>query len=326
MSKYMKDRNQLLDVFRVLLILMVVAIHVDVFPNDPALSFYTVDGFFRIAVPIFFIINGYYFQTNVTDLNLYKRWLVRVLILFVSWQVIYLPMYIPYDGLNARHLAVFISEIIFGYHHLWYISAMAIGGIGLYYFKDIKYGLHLSVGLFILGLLLQYSRVFINIDSTYYKILSQYWIFRNGLFFGFPMMYIGSFIAKNSLIQKSSVKISLLALVVGLVFLVAELTFSYKTIFNKNTYHIDFILSLLVVCPVLFVLLMKNHECYFKGFNTKKLALLSGAMYFVHPYIIFLINLSSRFTIPQIYMITVGLTLVTSLFLLKYRKKLHFLF
>lgn len=326
MSNYMKDRNQLVDVFRVILILMVIAIHVGVFPNSLVLSFFTVDGFFRIAVPIFFIINGYYFQTNVTDLNLFKRWMSRVLVLFISWQVIYLPMYIPYDGLNARHLAVFLSEIIFGYHHLWYISAMAIGGIILYYLKDFRYGLYLSLGLFILGTLLQYSRVFINVDSVYYKILSQYWIFRNGLFFGFPMMYFGSYIARNNLIQKLSVKFSLLVLMVGLLLLGAELNFSYITIFNKNTYHIDFICSLLIVCPMLFVTLMKNHGSYFKGFDTKKLALLTGAMYFVHPYMIYFISFSSTFNIFQIYIITVALTFLTSLLLLKYRKKLHFLF
>ncbi|WP_120506572.1 acyltransferase family protein [Rahnella bruchi] len=320
------QRNQLADVFRLVLILMVIAIHVGVFSENPLLSFYTVDGFFRIAVPIFFIINGFYFQKQITDSFKFKKWLKRVVLLFMSWQMIYLPLYFPVNEINSNHLAVFFSELIFGYHHLWYIAAMATGGVGLYFLKNRSRIMIICVGLFLAGTLLQYMRVFLQPDSLYYKVFSQYWIFRNGLFFGFPMMYIGSYLARHNVIQKINADKVKIALILGITLLTSELAVVYFYIFKGDSYHIDFILSLLLVAPVLFVLLMKNSAIYFKGFNTKNLALICSAMYFIHPYVIFLLTTAENLPSNEIYVLTVVLTLLLSLFLFSLRKRLYFLF
>ncbi|WHZ39953.1 hypothetical protein QNM34_18295 [Rahnella bonaserana] len=150
MAENSNKRNQLTDVFRLVLILMVIAIHAGIFSANSLLSFYTVDGFFRVAVPVFFIINGFYFQKQVTDFFKFKKWFKRVVLLFVSWQVIYLPLYLPVRDINANHLAVFFSELIFGYHHLWYIAAMAMGGggVGLYFLRNRSYIIFICIGLF----------------------------------------------------------------------------------------------------------------------------------------------------------------------------------
>ncbi|MFQ1225169.1 hypothetical protein ACJWU5_26950, partial [Klebsiella pneumoniae] len=42
------------------------------------------------------------------------------------------------------------------YHHLWYISAMVLGGIILFALRDKPYSLALSLFLFIIGCCLQY--------------------------------------------------------------------------------------------------------------------------------------------------------------------------
>ncbi|MBU9848315.1 acyltransferase family protein [Rahnella ecdela] len=314
------------DIFRLVFILMVIAIHAGVFFGNPLLSFYTVDGFFRVAVPIFFIINGFYFQKNVTDSFKFRKWLTRVVLLFVSWQVIYLPLYLPLHDINSNHLAVFFSELIFGYHHLWYIAAMASGGVGLYFLRNQSRIIFICVGLFFAGALLQYSRVFIKPDSLYYKVFSQYWIFRNGLFFGFPMMYIGSYLARHNIIQKISVdKINLL-FILGGILLTAELTFVYICVFKGDSYHIDFILSLLLLCPVIFILLMKDTRVYFKGFNTKNLALICSAMYFTHPYVINFLTASESLPNNEVFMLTIVITFFLSLLLFLFRKWLYFLF
>ncbi len=53
MGKNIKERNQLADFARVFMAFIVVAIHVNIFYEHPALNKITVDGFFRIAVPFF---------------------------------------------------------------------------------------------------------------------------------------------------------------------------------------------------------------------------------------------------------------------------------
>lgn len=320
------DRNQTADIFRVLLIFMVVAIHVDVFSSIKELNFFTVDGYFRMAVPIFFIINGYFFQCYVTDKQLFRKWLYRVLLLFVVWQIIYLPMYFPADGLTPRHIAVFISELLFGYHHLWYIAAMATGGIILYYLKDFKKILFLCVALYLTGWLLQYIRVFLNADGTMFKIFSQYWIFRNGLFFGFPMMYIGAYIAKNNLVERLSIKKCAFALILSFIVLSLEIGLTNHYLFTKMSYPIDFIISLLVFCPVVFIILMKNKKVYFTHFKSKDLALLVSAVYFVHPYIIYLVENYHHFSVAVTYFLTLVLSFLTAMILFHFRKKLFFIF
>lgn len=326
MIKYISDRNQTADILRLILILMVVAIHVEVFSYHPVLSFFTVDGFFRIAVPIFFIINGYYFHKNVIDLQSFKKWLSRVIVLFICWQVIYLPMYIPTDGFNLRHLTVFMSEVIFGYHHLWYISAMALGGAGLYFLKNHKHALSLCVFLYIVGWVLQYVRVYLNVDSIFYKIFSQYWIFRNGVFFGLPMMFIGAYISKNNLIERFNSKANIIFVFVFFIIMLAELALTYIFIFKGVTYHIDFILSLLIVCPLIFISIMRCRYVYFDSINTKSFALVSSAIYFVHPYVIKLVSIIGLSSTEGSYFLIVAISGFISICLFLFRKKLFFIF
>lgn len=320
------DRNQTIDIFRLLLIFMVVAIHVDVLSTFKELNFFIVDGYFRIAVPIFFIINGYFFQCYITDKKLFKKWLYRSSLLFMIWQVIYLPMYFPDDGWTPLHIAVFVSALLFGYHHLWYIAAMVTGGVMLYYVKHNKYTLILCVSLFLIGWFLQYVRIFFDTEGVLLKIFSQYWIFRNGLFFGFPMMFIGAYIAKNDVVEKFSQRWCEVVVVVSFFALSLELWLTSTYIFNKISYHIDFIISLLVFCPTLFILLMKSKKVYFIYFNSKDLALIASAVYFIHPCIIHLVEGYYSLSAVIAYVLTIGMSFLIAFVLFCFRKKLFFIF
>lgn len=82
MGKNIKERNQLADFARVFMAFIVVAIHVNIFYEHPALNKITVDGFFRIAVPFFLMINGYYFHENISHVESFKKWLKRGIVFF----------------------------------------------------------------------------------------------------------------------------------------------------------------------------------------------------------------------------------------------------
>ena len=63
-------RNISLDITKILLACMVVALHVGIFIDLNPVSYQiTVNGLFRIAVPIFFIINGFFFIQHFLDLH-----------------------------------------------------------------------------------------------------------------------------------------------------------------------------------------------------------------------------------------------------------------
>ena len=61
-------RNLSLDYMKVLLAFFIIFIHAGLFYDfDESLSYIFVNGVFRIAVPLFFIINGYYFTVSNTN-------------------------------------------------------------------------------------------------------------------------------------------------------------------------------------------------------------------------------------------------------------------
>ncbi|WP_373312790.1 hypothetical protein [Deefgea tanakiae] len=68
---------------------MVVGIHT-VFLKDISLeaSYLTQDGLFRIAVPIFLIINGFYFYSAISNNNS-ALWIKRLFHIYLFWMILY---------------------------------------------------------------------------------------------------------------------------------------------------------------------------------------------------------------------------------------------
>ncbi|MFT4274119.1 MAG: acyltransferase [Pantoea sp.] len=326
MGEIKRNRKQLVDVVRLILAMIVIAIHFNVFENNPSINSYTVDGFFRVAVPFFFVVNGYYFNNAIIDFSAFRLWIKRVLVLFFSWQLIYLPMFLPHDDINAQHVIVFISQVVFGYYHLWYLSAMLMGGICIYLLRNYSQLLLLCILLFFVGWLLQYVRIFVPEGSIYFKIMSQYWIFRNGFFYGFPMMYFGYYLSERKMIERFSSSTIAYIVLISLFFLVLEIFLSKEVFFAKVSYHIDFILSLIFFAPSFFALTMKFEKDLISSVNTKNIAMLASAIYFLHPYIILFVSKVGFESILFNYVLIVILTFFISLFLLSFKRRLGFLF
>ncbi|MGF1283032.1 hypothetical protein ACQSHH_25695, partial [Klebsiella pneumoniae] len=141
---------------------------------------------------------------------------------------------------------------------------MVLGGIILFALRDKPYSLALSLFLFIIGCCLQYVRPFIDNNPTLYKVFSQYWLFRNGLFFDFPMMYIGFYIAKNNLLIKFNNNLLFLFLTISTILYGCEIFFVQNIFFSHMSYHIDFLLSILLLTPVVFIFIMRTKFCPFK--------------------------------------------------------------
>lgn len=63
-----KVLNGNLDALKVVLAICVVALHCKVFGgNDTAIGYMLGNGLFRVAVPVFFIINGYYLFHTLSE-------------------------------------------------------------------------------------------------------------------------------------------------------------------------------------------------------------------------------------------------------------------
>ncbi|MFP7657401.1 acyltransferase family protein [Chryseobacterium proteolyticum] len=113
-------RNLSIDILKIVLAFFVVFLHMHLFQDTrPVLGFVLVNGVFRMAVPTFLIITGYYFY-YVDNTQKLKKWLIRTFLLYLIWSLVYIPFWKKED--------IFIN-ILFGYHHLWYL-------IGTFFFSD----------------------------------------------------------------------------------------------------------------------------------------------------------------------------------------------
>lgn len=264
-------RNLTIDVLKIILALFVVFLHMNFLKETyPMMSFLLVNGIFRIAVPVFLVITGFYFFHIDTAKKL-QKWLFRTFLLYAIWMMIYISYWKDDDE-------VWLT-VIFGYHHLWYLIGTFFSGIILFLLRNQKSALlsTLTILLFGIGYVVQVLG-----NSHYFKgeqdsVLNDYLMYRNFLFVCFPFLTIGFLINKMK-ISFEKYKYSYLLVILSVLLVVAEAYFNYNKISSEST---DILFSLIFVSPVLFLYCQK---IYVKT-QSKILASLSTAIYVVHPLI-----------------------------------------
>ncbi|WP_066750861.1 acyltransferase family protein [Chryseobacterium glaciei] len=294
-------RSLSIDVLKIILAFFVVFLHMHLLRDyHPSLSYVLVNGLFRIGVPVFLIITGYYFYF-VDTFDKLKKWTVRTFLLYSIWSIIYIPLW--------KEGSVF-TNIFFGYHHLWYLIGTLFAGILLFALRKKSTSVLVATIIVLFGIgyiiqLLGNMHYFTGeVDST----LNLYPFYRNFLFVCFPFLGIGFLIKKLNIDVKQKPSLILVLASVGLV--IFESFLNYKVIRLKQKESIDLLISLLIACPLIF-LYCKNLP--FKT-DSKILASLSTAIYLVHPLImnwIFDLHLPSfEFVIFIVVLLIVSLILV----------------
>jgi hypothetical protein len=141
--------------------------------------------------------------------------------------------------------------------------------------------------------------------------------YRNGLFFCFPYIMIGSFINKYSVYTKRCNWLLLLGW--GVCLLLIEIFINYK--YSEKGY--DILLSLYFLCPVLFIYILNKKKYSIH----KTLALYSTGVYLTH---MFVLRVFSKFgllsNIPSVIVIVTFLisTLMT-FFLIRIKEKFKYI-
>ncbi|KUJ56528.1 acyltransferase family protein [Chryseobacterium aquaticum] len=264
-------RNLTIDVLKIVLAFFVVFLHMNFLKETvPTLSYVFVNGLFRIAVPVFLVITGFYFF-HIDDIRKLKKWLFRTFILYAIWMLLYISYWKDSDQ-------IFLT-IIFGYHHLWYLIGTFFSGILLYFLRKKSSGIliFLAVTLFLTGYCVQVLGNLHYFDKEQDAVLNMYLLYRNFLFVCFPFLTIGFLINKHK-IDLSRYNNFYLLLIAVILFVFGEAFFNYYWVSSENT---DILFSLLFACPLVF-LYFKN--IYIKT-SSKILANLSTAIYVVHPMI-----------------------------------------
>ncbi|MCK0715827.1 acyltransferase family protein [Chromohalobacter sarecensis] len=317
------QRNVSLDVLKLTLAVIVVISHAQVLMGYSELGYQlTVEGLFRIVVPIFMMVSGYFFMSVIRTKSL-ASWLKKVVSMYLFWMLVYvyfwldIPVTTPYEILRLLRVAVM------GYHHLWFLSALIGAAILLYMLRNhsMKVLLVWAVMLYGIGVFLMYAGNYdLFAGSRLDALLLEGWPYRNFLFFGFPFFCIGYLLRSWEGIRQLDRRYYAIWSLVGALLLLGESYLNYVSL--EGLPHFDMYLSLLIVCPGLFLWVSSLH---LPGDSTS-LAYYATALYFIHPLFISLFEALSYRPGNMLALLALASSLLAVMLLKGSRKRLGFAF
>ncbi|WP_299887547.1 acyltransferase [uncultured Lacinutrix sp.] len=316
------SRNILLDILKVISALFVICTHCGFLFEYSEVAFQTItNGIFRIAVPFFFCVNGF-FLYNVFKNNRMRIWLKRVGILYLIWMLFYTYFWV---FLNDFNLLKIITTFLFGFNHLWYLAALLLGGLVLYILRNVSNTILIvsTLILFLIGITIQYLgqlHIFSQ-QTTLDKLINYPPLHRNFLLFALPLLSIGYVLRRTNYHTKLSKKFVINAVIISLMLLVAENLITYYYITGNlilNTY-----LSYIFLAPALLIAAFTFKIT--SNLNSKVISLYSIALYLIHPLIIFLILHFFKLESTPLTFVTILLSGILSYLLIALNKKLKYI-
>ncbi|MBQ8131740.1 MAG: acyltransferase [Bacilli bacterium] len=282
-------RYPLVDIFKLLFAVGIVAIHCNLFLGTDAVSWYILHGVLRIGVPFFFCVSGFFLcksldRTKDADKN--KKvltYLKRILIPFVVW--ILLDFYYFYRtrcvGLVGFVLIKYIVKnlIFYPWGAMWYLLALMVSVLILYpFYKKNKLRVIVGLGgiLYLVGLL--GNNYYFLIEGTKLQYGMEWYInhflcTRNGIFEGLYFVGIGMLISRVEFKPKLWMLICSYGLFVVEIFLIKG-----RSYLDDHSLFISFLFFI----PILVLYLTKFDEYY----DTSKIRNYSSGIYFMHRFVL----------------------------------------
>lgn len=310
----MAERNISLDILKLIMACMVVALHAEFLADVSAVGRYlAVNGVLRIAVPIFLLINGFYFYPILVANN-QRAWFNKVLVLYLFWMAVYSGLWFYVPEFSLFGIAQFIFRFLIGFWHLWYLSGLLGAGLVLMLLRKVSsFYLCVSIALtFLAGVLIQYIGHYHLIENAFIDhVFNLPWFHRNFLWFSFPFFCAGFLINKHSLHRRVSADTALILALLGAGLLIAESYFNYLRP-NPDRYF-DNLAALMLVCPACFIFFVK---LTIKG-RSKRVALYSSAIYYIQGLVLiglsYYLPLGSRLAFAGIVLSVAAATVVIAI-------------
>ena len=292
------SRNESVDAFRLFAAFFVIVIHLE-YPNIPRDVVVAARLVSRWAVPFFFIISGYFLalkREKNKSLDV-QATIERLAWIFLVWIVIYFPLEIHDDNLNASKLLDLLTTPMFifagNYYHLWFIPSLLFGYlfVSICYNYNAKYLLpvmsliSLAIALFAGG----YRLFALNFNLSF--IIPRFWLC-------IPFLYIGFLIYQKG---RPSWQVSAFLAVFGaaLQFFEGKLIYAY---FGISAYKIQFTAGTVIfaygmACLALSDLKFLQHPLLSKWGRDYSLGI-----YLIHPLINFIVGGLAYMLVPVVAM------------------------
>lgn len=300
---------------------MVVGIHSGFLSDISALGRYlTTAGLFRIAVPIFFVINGFFFFSVPPEKIV--TWFKRVIILYLFWTLVYIGYWFRAETINLFEIVRVIKTILVGHEHLWYLPAMVGAALVLLPLRKLTTPALLTIALvlYFIGLSIQYlGNYHVVANTSIDKILNSHFVYRNFLFFAFPFFAIGYLLRRAEIYKKFSLASIVSMTIIAVTLLLIENYLDFK--FQVASKGFDIFLFLILVCPLVFITALKLD---IRG-ESKTLALYSTGIYFIHPLFISLVKTYADMGGTLLTLVVAILATLAAWLLIKINAKLKFI-
>ena len=282
-------RNLALDTLRIALAVMVVGLHAKLLMdvNEP-LGDFLQNYLFRIAVPVFFVINGYYFLAIFEGRQPLRPWLLRIGVLYLLWSAVYGAQIVRSGGDAVGALKL----LILGYYHLWYLPATLLAGLAMYALRRLSTAQLVALMLlaYALGCAVQYAanlQTFAQ-GSPLGALVEKTWLHRNFALMGFPLFGLGLCIARNDIASRVSWRGAWALTAAGALAMAAEFALNRAAGLTAAV-PFDMLISLPPVCAGLFLLALKAP---WRTAN-RHLVDVATAIYFAH--VMFLLHVPAAF-------------------------------
>lgn len=292
------DRKQYrgVDEFRMAAAFMVVAIHIAPLSIvSDRLDFLITYCAFRVAVPFFFMVTGYFvigpcMADNGRHTAGVRKYYRKSIFLYLGATLLFLPVNI-YSGNFPQNLWDGLKCFFFDgtFYHLWYFPAVMIGGVLLLFVSkiSIKCAAVVSVIAYCFGVLgdswYGLAKEIPLLNELYDKIFTISSYTRNGVFFAPLFILMGALAGK----QRPSKRICKYGLILSFLLMLAE---GYATYTWNIQKHNSMYFLLPFVMFFLFQLLLDV-----KGQAVKWLRGCSTWIYVLHPAIIVLLRGFAKF-------------------------------
>lgn len=264
-----KGRNVFLDLFKFFLCFLVIAIHLsgEIYPHFPL---------YRLAVPMFFLISGYFNYTNDKERKLQKavgfikRTAKYMLVGFLIYIIFdFIMCYIDSHGVGYYFTTLFYEDFLLEFFilnrpitytgaQLWFLIALFVVSLihyALVHFDKLHY--YKAIAPICFSIYFFFSGYMYLLQDTDMPIRYT----RNALFFGLPNFALGYMLAGINFHKKSWYKY--LYLVFGILFFFLQI-FEYrlvKTEYISMEMYLSSVLS--AVCFLQFFLGIKRADCPF---------------------------------------------------------------
>jgi len=289
-----------IDFLKLLLAVIVAVSHAKFLADySDILGWMFLNGIGRITVPIFLVINGFYFWDACHEKRHFFKWLSRVSTLYIFWMIAFAPVWGP--GVDG--FAKIVQLFAFGWFHLWYIAGLILAGITLYILRGLRHQTLFGLAFlcFVSGVAIQYLATFEVFGGLLGAVFDWNGSHRNFLLFSFPFMVIGYLLRSREErgVQKTGKPVKILC-AVSCIGLLAEAMLIYvlagrpETIATP-TVGIDNYFSQFFAAPLVFVTI-KQLAISAGKWNAKWVSQLSSGIYFTHPVFLVWFGFADIFT------------------------------